>query len=154
MTTAQTRKTAKEATAPTAVISDYLDTLSENHAKFAETMKEGRERARRISEELTAAFVAGQRDLLGLARQIAANPTDMAASSKAVMDAAAAAQERSLTLGKLVYSEQVEAGAEVRKFWETTLATPPSFSLPSFSMPNFNVPNFSLPGMNSWFAKA
>jgi hypothetical protein len=78
----------------------------------------------------------------------------VAASSKAVMDAAAAAQERSLTLGKLVYSEQVEAGAEVRKFWETTLATPPSFSMPSFSMPSFNVPNFTLPSMNSWFAKA
>lgn len=149
MTTAQTRKTAKDATAPTAVFSDYLDTLSENHTKFAESMKEGRERARRISEELTAAMVAGQRDLLGLARQIAANPTDVAASSKAVMDAAAAAQERSLALGKLVYSEQVEVGAEVRKFWETTFSTPPSFSLPSF-----NMPNFSLPGMNSWFAKA
>jgi len=52
MTTAQTRKTAKDATAPTAVISDYLDTLSERHEKFAESMKEGRERARRISEEL------------------------------------------------------------------------------------------------------
>ncbi len=149
MTTAQTRKTAKDATAPTAVFSDYLDTLSENHTKFAESMKEGRERARRISEELTAAMVAGQRDLLGLARQIAANPTDVAASSKAVMDAAAAAQERSLALGKLVYSEQVDVGAEVRKFWETTFSTPPSFSLPSF-----NMPNFSLPGMNSWFAKA
>ena len=149
MTTAQTRKTAKDATAPTAVFSDYLDTLSENHTKFAESMKEGRERARRISEELTAAMVAGQRDLLGLARQIAANPTDVAASSKAVMDAAAAAQERSLALGKLVYSEQVEVGAEVRKFWETTFSTPPSFSLPSF-----NMPNLSLPGMNSWFAKA
>lgn len=149
MTTAQTRKTAKDATAPTAVFSDYLDTLSERHEKFAETMKEGRERARRISEELTSALVAGQRDLLGLARQIAANPTDVAASSKAVMDAAAAAQERSLALGKLVYSEQVEVGAEVRKFWETTLATPANFSLPSF-----NLPNFTLPGMNSWFAKA
>jgi len=144
MTTAQTRKPAKDATAPTAVFSDYLDTLSERHAKFAESMKEGRERARRVSEELTEALFASQRDLLGLARQIASNPTDVAASSKAMMDAAAAAQERSLALGKLVYSEQVEVGAEVRKFWETTLATPPSFTLP----------NFNLPSLNSWFQKA
>ena len=108
MTTAQTRKTAKEATAPTAVFSDYLDTLSENHAKFAETMKEGRERARRISEELNAAFVAGQRDLLGLARQIAANPTDVAASSKAVMDAAAAAPILAAITGATGFSADLD----------------------------------------------
>lgn len=149
MTAAQTRKSAKDATAPAAVFSDYLDTLTERHEKFAESMKEGRERARRVSEELTEALLAGQRDLLGLARQIASNPTDVAASSKAVMDAAAAAQERSLALGKLVYSEQAQVGAELRKFWEATLVTPPNFT-----MPNFSMPSFSLPGLNNWFAKS
>ena len=143
MTTAQTRKPAKDASAPVAALSDYLDTLSERHEKFTVTVKESRERARRISEELTEAFFASQRDLLGLARQLASNPTDMSASTKALMDAAAAAQERSLALGKLVYSEQAQVGAEVRKFWEATLAVPQNF-----------VPNFTLPTIGNWFAKA
>jgi len=64
----------------------------------------------------------------------------MGANSKAMMELATAAQERSLSLGKFVYTEQAQVGAEVRKFWETSFATPPSF------MP-------SMPAMPNWFPK-
>ena len=99
MTTAQTRKTPKDDTAPAAAISSYLETLSAQHEKFAESIKETRARAHRFAEELTEAMLAGQRDMLGMARQIVGNPTDMGANSKAMMELATAAQERSLSLG-------------------------------------------------------
>jgi hypothetical protein len=140
MTTAQTRKTPKDDTAPAAAIFNYLDTLSAQHEKFAESMKESRARAHRYAEEMSEALLAGQRDMLGIARQIVGNPTDMGANSKAIMELATAAQERSLSLGKFVYTEQAQVGAEVRKFWETSFATPPSF------MP-------SMPAVSNWFPK-
>jgi len=140
MTTAQTRKTPKDDTAPAAAISSYLETLSAQHEKFAESMKESRARAHRFAEEMSEALLAGQRDMLGVARQFVGNPTDMGANSKAMMELATAAQERSLSLGKFVYTEQAQVGAEVRKFWETSLASQPSF------MP-------SMPAMPNWFPK-
>lgn len=143
MTTAQTTtrsKTTKETSIPAATaFADYLDTLSDRHEKLVASLKDNRDRARRISEELTEAFLAGQRDLLGLARQLAGHPADLSANAKVVMDTAAAAQERSLALGKLVYTEQAQAGAEVRKLWEaawpnkaTLLPNAKSFFTPWF----------------------
>lgn len=146
MTTAHTKpKSAKDAPVAAASITDYLDTLSDSHEKLTASLKEGRERARRVSEEVTDAMLAGQRDMLVIARQFAGNPTDVSANTKALMDAATAAQERSLNLGKLVYGEQVQVGAELRKFWESSLATPPNFMA---SMPKLG----DFGKMGSWFA--
>lgn len=144
MTTAQTpRKSAKDATASAAPITEYLDTLTERHEQLAASFKEGRERASRVSEQVTDALLAGQRDMLVIARQFVSNPTDVSAATKALMEAATAAQERSLNIGKLVYGEQAQVGAELRKFWESSMATPPNFTT---SLPKFG--NFT-----NWFAK-
>lgn len=140
MTAAQTSrgKTSAEklGALPTAALTDYLETLSERHEQFATTVKETHERASRLASEWTEALFAGQREWLGVARKLASHPTDFSANSKVVMDAAAAAQERSLSLGKLVYGEQTQVGAEARKLFEATFA------------------NAGFKPLTSWFAKA
>jgi len=44
MTTAQTRKTPKDDTAPAAAISSYLETLSAQHEKFAAIHRESHDK--------------------------------------------------------------------------------------------------------------
>ena len=140
MTAAQTAPgksgAEKFAALPSAAFTDYLETLSERHEQFATTFKETHERTTRLATEWTEALLAGQREWLGVARKLASNPTDFSANSKVVMDAAAAAQERSLSLGKLVYGEQAQVGAEARKFFEATFA------------------NTGFKPLTGWFAKA
>lgn len=140
MTAAQTSRgkagADKFGALPTAAFTDYLETLSERHEQFASSVKENHERASRLAGEWTEALMTSQREWLGVARKLASNPTDFSANTKLLMDAAAAAQERSLSLGKLVYGEQAQVGAEARKFFESSFA------------------NAGLKPLTSWFSKA
>ena len=124
MTTAQNarNKAAKDTTNPVAnAFAEYLDTLTNQHETFVSSLKGSRARAQRMSTELSDALIAGQRDMLGISRQVLDHPADFSAAAKLVMDAATAAQERALKFGKLVCEEQVEAGAEAQKMWAGTV---------------------------------
>lgn len=127
MTNAQTSRAKNAADKPaffsTTAVADFLDTVTERHEKLAAGVKETHDRATRLAGEFTDALLTGQREWLGVVRKLAGNPTDFGANSRALMDAAAAAQERSLAFGKLVYGEQAQAGAEARKFVESVFAT-------------------------------
>ena len=140
MTAAQTTRgkaaTDKPGILPTAAFSDYLETLSERHEQFASSVKESHERATRLAGEWTEALITSQREWLGVARKLATNPADLSANTKVLMDAAAAAQERTLSFGKLVYGEQAQVGAEARKFMESAFA------------------NVGFKPLTSWFPKA
>jgi len=124
MTTTQNarHKAAKDTTNPVSnAFAEYLDTLTNHHETFTSSLKGSRARAQRVSAELSDALIAGQRDMLSISRQVLEHPADFGAAAKLVMDAATAAQERALKFGKLVYEEQVQAGAEAQEIWAGTV---------------------------------
>lgn len=126
MTTTQNArsKAAKDATNPAAqALNNYLDALASGHEQLAASLKCGRARAQRVTEEVSEILVAGQRDALAIARQLCDQPGDLRATAKLVMDAVTAAQERALKFGKLVYEEQAEAGSEAQKLWANAAGT-------------------------------
>jgi len=96
----------------------YLDYLATVQEKFAASVKESRERTARVNDILVNAVLDAQRDAIATSKRIAANPQDAAANVKIVIDAATAAQERTLTLAKSLYQEQADVAAEFRKLWE------------------------------------
>lgn len=117
MTTANTKSKSAPAAperAASEAICNYLDFLSSSQEKFAKSLKEARVRASRLNEGLVEAMLESQRQALETSKRLAANPSDYAANIKTVIEAATAAQERSLGLAKTLYQEQADVTAELR----------------------------------------
>ena len=104
--------------APSEAVNSYLDYLASAQEKFAAAVKESRERTARVSDSLLGALLDSQKEAIATSKRIAAKPQDYAANVKTVMEAATAAQERSLALAKTLYQEQADVAAELRKLFE------------------------------------
>lgn len=104
--------------APSEALCSYLDYLSTAHEKFVASVTETRDRASRVNETLLGALLESQREALETSKRIAANPGDYSANVKAMMEAATAAQERSMSLAKSLFQEQADVAAEFRKMFD------------------------------------
>ncbi len=107
--------------APSEALTSYLDFLGTAHEKFAVAVQESRERAARVNDTLVSALLDSQREALETSKRLAANPSDYGANAKALMEAATAAQERTLSLAKSLYQEQADIATEFRKVFETAM---------------------------------
>ncbi len=119
MTTTKTSAKADKApgTPGKDAVSNYLEALTEGHAKLTAALKEARTRGVRVNDELLDSVLAGQRHAIDLGKRLTLNPTDFAANIKAVLEAATAAQGRALEIAKLMYREQSDVNSELRKMF-------------------------------------
>lgn len=99
-------------------LTSYLDYLATAQEKFASSVKESRERAGRVNDTLLTALFDSQREAIATGKRMAANPQDYAANVKIAIEAATAAQERTLAVAKALYQEQADVAAEFRKLWD------------------------------------
>ncbi len=118
MSTQTKTKTGAEPCTNNEAVNSYLDYLATAQEKFAASVKESRERSSRVNDTLLNALLNAQREAISTGKRLAAHPQDYAANVKIVIDAASAAQERTLALAKSLYQEQADVAAEFRKLWE------------------------------------
>jgi dsDNA-binding SOS-regulon protein len=104
-------------------LAPYFDQLVERQGELSSAIKESHARTQRIGAELMDMFLASQKDVLDLSRQITLKPQDYAANIKAVVDATTVAQERSIALAKLFYKEQSDVAGEMRKWMQNAMQT-------------------------------
>jgi hypothetical protein len=119
MATSSQAKATKEPSVKAEPFVSYFEKLAERHDQISKVLKDGHLRSHKIGAELVDALVAGQRDMLELAQQVATKPQDFAGNVKAMVDAVSAAQERSLNVAKVLYREQADGGAEMRKIFQS-----------------------------------
>ncbi len=110
-----TKRTKKTETSP---IERYLDLALENQAAFEKEMDGVRKRTAKMTNLLSEQLRESQRGALSLTKEIAGHPTDFAANSKAMMDAAMEAQTRALDFAKDLYKEQMDAARAARNSME------------------------------------
>lgn len=119
--------TARAATPPLMMnpesLAPYFDQLVERQSELSSALKESHSRTQRIGAELMEMFLASQKDMLDLTRQISLKPQDYAANIKAMVDATTVAQERSIALAKLFYKEQSDVAGELRKWMQSAVQT-------------------------------
>lgn len=120
--TTTARAKVKETVLNTEHLAPYFEKLSERHTALTSALKESYERSQRINAEIVEAFIAGQRDMLDLAKQISAQPQDYASNIKAVVDATTVAQARALDIAKTLFREQTNVNGEFRKIFDTACA--------------------------------
>ena len=111
-------KTGAEPCTNSEAVTSYLDYLATAQEKFAASVKENRERSTRVTDTLFNALLDAQREAIATGKRLAAHPQDYAANVQIVIDAASAAQERTLALAKSLYQEQADVAADFRKLWE------------------------------------
>jgi len=114
-----TSTTAPDALLKPESFAPYFDKLVEQQAELSSALKEAQARTQRIGAELMDSYLAGQREFVELARQVATKPQDYTANLKAVVDASAVAQERAISLAKLFYREQADVFGGVRKWFQS-----------------------------------
>ena len=93
----------------------YVQALSNAYEVLAEATSSSTDRNVKVSRQLSEQVMAGQRDLLELAKKVAADPEHfLSASYSGLTETAIAAQSRALAFAQLAYQEAVAAGAESR----------------------------------------
>ncbi len=100
----------------------YFQALLASYDALAQAMEQASERGITLSRQLIADVQAGQRQSLELARQMAANPSDMAAAYSAVMETVVAAQSQALEFTQAAYREALAASGEAREALDALLA--------------------------------
>ena len=99
----------------------YFEALLSSYDALTRAIEQANERGLGISRQLLADVTAAQRQALELARQVAANPADMAAAYSAVMESAVAAQSQALDFAQNTYKEALAASGEAREALDTLL---------------------------------
>ncbi|MSR14170.1 MAG: hypothetical protein EXR86_06300 [Gammaproteobacteria bacterium] len=117
-TTSQAKATKETLVKPESFV-PYFEKLTERHEQISKALQDSQLRSQRIGTEFVNALIAGQRTLLELTQQFATKPQDLAGNVKAMVDAVTVAQERSLSVAKVLYREQADAGSEVRKIFQS-----------------------------------
>ncbi len=102
-------------------ITRFIDMLIENQGRFNKALASARKRGTKITEMVTEQVVQGQREALELTKMVATNPSNYSENSKALMDAAAEAQSRSLDFARELYNEQVKAAESVRESMQAAM---------------------------------
>jgi hypothetical protein len=106
-----------------ATLSTYIDNLIAGQEKLTESFEAAGKRSLRVSEEIMAAIIAGQRDVVDLSKSLAAEPRAYAKNMNAAMDMFIGMQQRSLAVAKILYREQSDAADIAKTAWEPMLAS-------------------------------
>ena len=100
----------------------YFEALLASYDALTRAIEQANERGLGLSRQLLTDVTAAQRQALDLARQVAANPSDMAAAYSAIMESAVAAQSQALDFTQTAYKEAVAASGEAREALESLLS--------------------------------
>ena len=100
----------------------YFDALLASYDALTKAIEQANERGLGLSRQLLAEVTAAQRQTLDLARQVAANPADMAAAYSAIMESAVAAQSQALDFTQTAYKEALAASSEAREALDSLLS--------------------------------
>lgn len=92
----------------------YLESMQKRSEEIVTILKNTQARNTRIMDELIESAVAGQQELLELSKTIAASPMDYQGNMQSAIDAITSSQERALTFGKMLYTEQNEVNEKIR----------------------------------------
>jgi hypothetical protein len=112
-----TKETAM--TTSSAALQRYLQALSQGYEVLAEATEKATDRNAKITKRMSAEVIAGQREVLELAKKLSADPDHIASVSFAgVTEAAVAAQSRALAFAQLAYQEATGVSSEAREFTE------------------------------------
>ena len=98
-----------------------INIMLENQERLSKAMASARKRSGNISEMMSEELAQSQRDALELTKMLATNPSDVSENTKAMMDAATKAQNRTLDFAKELYSQQVDAAESFRKSMQTVM---------------------------------
>jgi hypothetical protein len=99
----------------------YFDALLASYDALSRAIEQANERGLGLSRQLLSEVTAAQRQTLDLAKQVAANPADMAAAYSAIMESAVAAQSQALDFTQTAYKEAVAASSEAREALDSLL---------------------------------
>lgn len=99
----------------------YFEALLASYDALARAIEQANERGLNLSRQLLAEVTAAQRQALDLARQVAADPSDMATAYSAIMESAVAAQSQALDFTQSAYKEAVAASGEAREALDSLL---------------------------------
>jgi hypothetical protein len=106
-------------TTTAAALQRYLQALSESYEVLAEATDKATDRNAKVTKRLSSEVMAGQREVLELAKKLAADPDHVASASFAgVTEAAVAAQSRALAFAQMAYQEATGVSTEAREFAE------------------------------------
>ena len=96
-------------------IDKYFGALTESYDAIIGAIKAGNERGFRVSNNLLAEAQRGQRESVEIGKQFAADPTDIGAFYRAVMESTTKAQGRALELARQMFDELSESRNEARE---------------------------------------
>lgn len=99
----------------------YFDALLSSYDALTRAIEQANERGLGLSRQLLAEVTAAQRQALDLAKQVAADPSDVAAAYSAIMESAVAAQSQALDFTQSAYKEAVAASGEAREALDSLL---------------------------------
>ncbi len=114
-------KTTKSKKTDENEIGRFIDILIENQGRFNKALSAARKQNAKINEMVTEQIVLGQREALELTKKVATNPSAYSENSKAMLEAAAEAQTRSLDFAKELYGEQVKAAETLRESMQAAM---------------------------------
>ena len=100
----------------------YFQALIASYDALAKAMEQANERGITLSRQLLADVKTAQRQAIELARQMAANPSDMGAAYSAVMETVVTAQSQALDFTQTAYREALAASGEAREALDALLA--------------------------------
>ncbi|MEM7542462.1 MAG: hypothetical protein AAF384_12895 [Pseudomonadota bacterium] len=106
-----------------AAMGSYFEKAIEGQEKMTEAFETATKRSFRMSEEITGAIVAGQRDLVEFSKSVAAEPDAYAKNIDAFMNLMIGAQQRSIEVSKNIIREQTDAAGEMKDAFEPVVAS-------------------------------
>ncbi|WP_322818290.1 hypothetical protein [Tepidiforma sp.] len=102
-------------TTATETIQKYYDALIEGYDLLVDAIEKANERGIKVSRQLAADVIAGQREALQLGKKLAAEPTDLGQLYAGILEATTAAQGRALAFTQVAYQEALASGADARE---------------------------------------
>lgn len=99
----------------------FFDALNESYDAFIDAVRAANDRTHRVSTAFIENAQQGQRDAIGLAKQWAQAPLDIAGFSSSVIDATTKAQGRSLDATRQWFGELSGAQEETREFLQRVM---------------------------------
>jgi methanogenic corrinoid protein MtbC1 len=96
-------------------IQKYYDALIEGYDLLVDAIEKANERGIKVSRQLAADVIAGQREALQLGKKLAAEPADLGQLYAGLLEATTAAQGRALAFTQVAYQEALASGADARE---------------------------------------
>lgn len=102
-------------TATAETVQKYYDALIEGYDLLVDAIEKANDRGIKVTRQLAADVIAGQRDALQLGKKLAAEPGDLGQFYAALLEATTAAQGRALAFTQVAYQEALASGADARE---------------------------------------